>query len=74
VLVAAHGNSLRALVKHLEGISDEDIAGWNIPTGVPYVLELDEALKPTSTRYLGDPADIERRIAEVAGQAEKKTT
>ena len=56
VLVAAHGNSLRALVKHLDGISDDDIAGLNIPTGMPLVYELDDALAPTVAggRYL-DP-------------------
>ena len=54
-LVAAHGNSLRALVKHLDGISDEDIVELNIPTGVPLLYELDADLRPVSRRYLGDP-------------------
>lgn len=68
VVIAAHGNSLRALVKHLEGISDEDIAGLNIPTGVPRVYTLDADLKPTSVRYLGDAAEVEARAAAVAAQ------
>ena len=55
VLVAAHGNSLRALVKYLDGISDDAIVGLNIPTGVPLAYDLDEALRPRSSRYLGDP-------------------
>jgi 2,3-bisphosphoglycerate-dependent phosphoglycerate mutase len=69
VLVAAHGNSLRALVKHLDGISDEDIAGLNIPTGMPLVYELDEALKPTVAggTYL-DPEAAAAAAAAVANQ------
>ncbi|MDR1861575.1 MAG: phosphoglyceromutase [Candidatus Ancillula sp.] len=68
VLVAAHGNSLRAIVKYLEGISDDDIAGVNIPTGIPYVYELDENLKPIGGkgRYL-DP-DAQAKIDAVANQ------
>jgi 2,3-bisphosphoglycerate-dependent phosphoglycerate mutase len=69
VLVAAHGNSLRALVKHLEGISDEDIAGLNIPTGIPRLYELDDALAPVQAEYLGDAAEAERKAAAVANQA-----
>jgi 2,3-bisphosphoglycerate-dependent phosphoglycerate mutase len=69
VLVAAHGNSLRALVKHLDGISDEEIPELNIPTGVPRVYELDSEFRPKSWRYLGDAADIERRAAAVKAQA-----
>ncbi len=69
VLIAAHGNSLRALVKYLDGISDEDIPGLNIPTGVPLVYELDDELRPISHRYLGDPARIQAAVAAVAGQA-----
>src|SRR5581483_8334093 len=57
VLVAAHGNSLRALVKHLEGIGDDAIAGLNIPTGIPRVYELDGDMRPVSARYLGDEAE-----------------
>jgi 2,3-bisphosphoglycerate-dependent phosphoglycerate mutase len=69
VLVAAHGNSLRALVKHLDGISDEDIAGLNIPTGMPLVYELDESLQPTvkGGRYL-DPEAAAAAAAAVANQ------
>jgi 2,3-bisphosphoglycerate-dependent phosphoglycerate mutase len=69
VLIAAHGNSLRALVKHLDGISDEDIAGLNIPTGMPLVYELDEDLKPTVAggQYL-DPEAAAAAAAAVANQ------
>ena len=73
VLVAAHGNSLRALVKHLDEISDADIIPLNIPTGVPLVYELDAKLKPIRHDYLGDPAEIEKRIAAVAAQGKAKT-
>ncbi|MET0479776.1 MAG: phosphoglyceromutase, partial [Mycetocola sp.] len=55
VLVTAHGNSLRALVKHLDGISDDEIASLNIPTGIPLVYRLDQELQPVEQRYLGDP-------------------
>lgn len=68
VLVAAHGNSLRALVKHLDGISDAEITGLNIPTGIPLVYELDERLRPTSSRYL-DPEAAEAGAAAVAAQS-----
>jgi 2,3-bisphosphoglycerate-dependent phosphoglycerate mutase len=69
VLVAAHGNSLRALVKHLDGIGDEDIAELNIPTGIPLVYQLDEHMRRVDSRYLGD-ADAARKAAEaVAKQA-----
>ena len=69
VLVAAHGNSLRAIVKHLDGISDDDIAGLNIPTGMPLVYELDDALRPTEKggRYL-DPDAAAEAAAAVANQ------
>jgi 2,3-bisphosphoglycerate-dependent phosphoglycerate mutase len=69
VLVAAHGNSLRALVKHLDGISDDDIAGLNIPTGMPLLYELDDALTPTvpGGRYL-DPEAAAAAAAAVANQ------
>jgi 2,3-bisphosphoglycerate-dependent phosphoglycerate mutase len=69
VLVAAHGNSLRALVKHLDGISDEDIAGLNIPTGMPLVYRLDESLAPTvpGGEYL-DPEAAAEAAAAVANQ------
>jgi 2,3-bisphosphoglycerate-dependent phosphoglycerate mutase len=72
VLVAAHGNSLRALVKHLDGISDADIVGLNIPTGVPLVYELDAALRPARHWYLGDAAEIERRVAAVSAQGKAR--
>jgi 2,3-bisphosphoglycerate-dependent phosphoglycerate mutase len=72
VLVTAHGNSLRALVKHLDGISDADIAGLNIPTGIPLHYELDKALKPLKKggEYL-DPAAAQEAIAAVANQGKK---
>ena len=72
VLVAAHGNSLRALIKHLDGVSDADIVGLNVPTGIPLVYELDDGLKPIQHYYLGDPAEIERRIAAVSAQGKAK--
>ena len=68
VLIAAHGNSLRALVKYLDDVSDEDIVGLNIPTGVPLIYELDDDLRPTSHRYLGDAAKVEAAMAAVAAQ------
>jgi 2,3-bisphosphoglycerate-dependent phosphoglycerate mutase len=68
VLVAAHGNSIRAMVKMLDGISDADIVGLNIPNGVPLVYELDAALKPVSSRYLGDAAAVAAAAAAVAQQ------
>ncbi|GHD88643.1 phosphoglyceromutase [Kocuria marina] len=72
VLVAAHGNSLRALVKHLDGISDDDIAGLNIPTGIPLYYELDQNLKPVTPggRYL-DPDAAAESIQAVANQGKK---
>jgi 2,3-bisphosphoglycerate-dependent phosphoglycerate mutase len=72
VLVAAHGNSLRALVKHLEGISDEDIPALNIPTGVPRVYDLDDDLQVRSAEYLGDPDEVAAAAAAVANQAAAK--
>ena len=72
VVVAAHGNSLRALVMFLDGISDGEIVGLNIPTGVPLVYELDESLKPVKHYYLGDPAKIEAAMQAVAAQGKKK--
>ncbi len=68
VLIAAHGNSLRALVKYLKNISDEDIAGLNIPTGVPYVFELDDDLKVIKDYYLGDQEAIAAKINAVKNQ------
>jgi len=72
VLVAAHGNSLRALVKHLDGIADAEIVKLNIPTGIPLVYELDVSLKPVKSYYLGDPAEIAKRTAAVASQGKAK--
>lgn len=69
VLVAAHGNSLRALVKHLKGIPDAEIPGLEIPTGVPWVFEIGPSLQVGSDRLLGDQDDIARRAAAVARQA-----
>jgi len=74
VLVAAHGNSIRAIVKYLDGVSDEAIVGLNIPTGVPLVYELDADLKPVRHAYLGDPEEIARAQAAVAGQGKAKPT
>jgi 2,3-bisphosphoglycerate-dependent phosphoglycerate mutase len=73
VLVAAHGNSLRALVKHLDGIGDAEIVGLNIPTGVPLVYELDASLKPQKHYYLGDADEIAKRIAAVSAQGKART-
>ncbi len=70
VLIGGHGNSLRALVKHLDRIGDEEIAELNIPTGVPLVYELDDRLRTVESRYLGDPAEVARRAAEVAAQGD----
>jgi 2,3-bisphosphoglycerate-dependent phosphoglycerate mutase len=72
VLVAAHGNSLRALVKHLDGIGDQEIVGLNIPTGIPLVYELDEALRPLKHYYLGDAEEVARRVAAVSAQGKAK--
>ena len=72
VFIVAHGNSLRALVKYLDTVSDEDIVGLNIPTGVPLVYELDESLKPIRNYYLGDQEAIAKKAAEVAAQGKSK--
>jgi 2,3-bisphosphoglycerate-dependent phosphoglycerate mutase len=72
VLIAAHGNSLRALVKYLDGVSDQEIVELNIPTGVPLVYELDEQLRPIGRRYLGDAAAVEAAMKAVASQAQAK--
>jgi 2,3-bisphosphoglycerate-dependent phosphoglycerate mutase len=74
VLIAAHGNSLRALVKYLDGVSDEEIVGLNIPTGVPLVYELDGELRPMGHRYLGDPERIQAAMAAVAAQGSSRPT
>jgi 2,3-bisphosphoglycerate-dependent phosphoglycerate mutase len=68
VLIAAHGNSLRALVKHLDGIGDEEIVSLNIPTGIPLVYELDDRLRPLRSRYLGDAAKAAAAAQAVAAQ------
>ena len=72
VIIAAHGNSLRALVKYLDDISDREIVGLNIPTGVPLVYELDESLRPIRHYYLGDPEEVARAAAAVANQGKAK--
>jgi 2,3-bisphosphoglycerate-dependent phosphoglycerate mutase len=72
VLIAAHGNSLRALVKYLDNVSDDEIVNLNIPTGMPLVYELDEELKPLRHYYLGDPEAVARAAQAVADQAKAK--
>jgi 2,3-bisphosphoglycerate-dependent phosphoglycerate mutase len=72
VLIAAHGNSLRALVKHLDNVPEDDIVNMNIPTGQPLVYELDANLKPINHYYLADPAVIEAAMAAVAAQGKAK--
>ncbi len=72
VIVAAHGNSLRALVKHLDGVSDQDIVELNIPTGIPLVYELDDDLRPLRHFYLGDEEAIRAAAAAVAAQGKAK--
>jgi 2,3-bisphosphoglycerate-dependent phosphoglycerate mutase len=72
VLVAAHGNSIRALIKYLDGVSDQDIVGLNIPTGVPLVYELDDDLKPLRHYYLGDPEKIAAAMQAVAAQGKSR--
>ena len=72
VLIVAHGNSLRALVKYLDQISDEDILKLNIPTGVPLVYELDESLKPIKSYFLGDQDEISKKADAVAAQGSKE--
>jgi 2,3-bisphosphoglycerate-dependent phosphoglycerate mutase len=69
VLIAGHGNSLRALVKYLDDVSDADIVDLNIPTGIPLVYELDEGLHPVRHYYLGDTPRVQRAVQVVAGQA-----
>ena len=71
VIIAAHGNSLRALVKYLDNISDADIVGLNIPTGIPLVYEVDDDLKPMRSYYLGDQAAAEKAAQAVADQLKK---
>jgi 2,3-bisphosphoglycerate-dependent phosphoglycerate mutase len=71
VLIAAHGNSLRALVKYLDNIPDADIVGLNIPTGIPLVYELTDDLKPIRSYYLGDPEAVKKAAEAVAAQLKK---
>jgi 2,3-bisphosphoglycerate-dependent phosphoglycerate mutase len=72
VLIAAHGNSLRALVKMLDEISNDEITGFNIPTGIPLAYELDDDLKPVSREFLGDPDVVAKAAAAVAAQGKAK--
>jgi 2,3-bisphosphoglycerate-dependent phosphoglycerate mutase len=72
VLIAAHGNSLRALIKYLDNVSDQKIVEENVPTGIPLVYELDQDLKPVRHYYLGDQAEVARRIAAVSAQGKVK--
>ena len=72
VLISAHGNSLRALVKMLDEVSDEEITGFNIPTGIPLAYELDDDLKPLSREFLGDPEAVAKAAAAVAAQGKAK--
>jgi 2,3-bisphosphoglycerate-dependent phosphoglycerate mutase len=73
VLVSAHGNSLRALVKYLDQLSEEQILDVNIPTGIPLVYELDDSLKPLKSYYLGDPEKVRAAMEAVAAQGKKKS-
>ncbi|KDR20387.1 phosphoglycerate mutase 2 [Zootermopsis nevadensis] len=73
ILIAAHGNSLRGIVKHLDGLSDEAIMGLNLPTGIPFVYELDADLKPVvSMKFLGDPETVKKAMEAVAAQGKAK--
>ena len=72
VIIAAHGNSLRALVKYLDNVSDEEIVGLNIPTGIPLVYELDNDSKPIKHYYLGDPEEVKKAMEAVVKQGKAK--
>jgi 2,3-bisphosphoglycerate-dependent phosphoglycerate mutase len=72
VVIVAHGNSLRALVKYLDNVPDDIIVGLNIPTGMPLVYELDESLKPIKSYYLGDPEKVKAAMEAVANQGKAK--
>lgn len=72
VVIAAHGNSLRALVKYLDNISDDEIVKMNIPTGLPLVYQLDDNLKPLKREYLGDPEEVRKAMEAVASQGKAK--
>jgi len=71
-IIVAHGNSLRALVKHLDNVADNDIVALNIPTGIPLIYELDEVLRPTRSYYLADPEELKRAMDSVANQGKTK--
>lgn len=72
LLVVAHGNSLRGIIKHLKGISDQDIISLNLPTAVPYVFEFDDELRLMGDRFIGDPEKIKKLMEAVASQGKKK--
>jgi 2,3-bisphosphoglycerate-dependent phosphoglycerate mutase len=72
LLIAAHGNSIRAFIKYVDGVSDDDIVGLNIPTGRPLVYELDAGLKPIKSYYLGSAEEIAKAQAAVAAQGKAK--
>jgi len=72
IVIAAHGNSLRALVKHLDNISDDEIVGLNIPTGIPLVYDLDADLRPIKSEYLADPEAVKQAMQAVANQGKAK--
>ena len=72
VIITAHGNSLRALVKHLDNVSDPDIVGLNIPTGIPLVYELEDDMTPIKHYYLGDPDVVKKATQSVADQLKRK--
>ncbi|MCX5686986.1 MAG: 2,3-diphosphoglycerate-dependent phosphoglycerate mutase [Candidatus Omnitrophica bacterium] len=74
VIIAAHGNSLRALVKYLDNVLDKDIVSLNIPTGLPLVYELNDLLKPVKSYYLGDPEEVKKAMEAVADQGKAKKT
>lgn len=71
-IISAHGNSLRALVKYLDNINDEDIVGLNIPTGIPLIYELDDNLRPIKSYYLGDPEEVKKAMDAVAKQGKAR--
>jgi 2,3-bisphosphoglycerate-dependent phosphoglycerate mutase len=73
IIIAAHGNSLRALAQYLNNFSEEEILNFNIPTGIPLVYELDDNLKPIQNYYLGNLSEIQQAIQSVADQARTKT-
>ena len=72
ILVVAHGNSLRGIIKHLKNISDKDIVNFNLPTAIPYVFEFDDDLNLTKDYFLGDPEEIKKLMEAVANQGKKK--